>query len=153
MNSKQKVVLDTNIIIKLDDDRVDPELVKSSFEIYSTNAQLSEIKADKNYKRQESRLKYYDMLSPVSIHLESGVLVGKLILNYDTPLTSKIGKVFENIRGSSNKPNTWIDSLIAEVAKENNLILVTDERKIIARAKQNKIEVMNYEEFRHKIEK
>ena len=52
MNSKQKVVLDTNIIIKLDDDRVDPELVKSSFEIYSTNAQLSEIKADKNYKRQ-----------------------------------------------------------------------------------------------------
>ena len=153
MNSKQKVVLDTNIIIKLDDDKINPELVKSSFEIYSTNAQLSEIKADQNYERQESRLKYYDMLSPIPLNLESGVLVGKLILNYDTPLTSKIGEVFENIRGTSNKSNTWIDSLIAEVAKENNLILVTDERKIITRAKQNGIDVMNYEEFIHEIKK
>ncbi|WP_159518269.1 PIN domain-containing protein [Sunxiuqinia indica] len=153
MIPKPKIILDTNIIIKLDDDGINPELVKSVFEVYSSIAQLSEIKADNNLNRQNSRLKYYDSLSPISLNLESGALFSKLILNYDTPLTNHIGEVFNEIKGESNKQNTWIDALIAEIAKENNLILVTDEKKIIARALRHEISVMNYNEFRHEIGK
>ena len=151
MKQKQKVILD--IIIKLNDDEINPELIKSEFEVYSTIAQLSEFKADKNKERQNDRLKYYETLSPISLNLESGALVDILVLDYDTPLTDRVGEIFENIKGNSNKTNTWIDALIAEVAKENHLILVTNDDRTANRAIENSIKVMDYFELINRIKK
>ena len=40
MNSKEKVLLDTNIFIKLDKQKVAPNLILSKYEIFSANAQF-----------------------------------------------------------------------------------------------------------------
>ncbi len=148
MKPKEKVILDTNIFIKLDEDGVDPDLVRSTFEVYSTNAQLSEIQADKNINRQKRRLIYYNKISPTKLNLDSGIWLDKLTWDDDQPWRDEIGDVVEDVRGNSNKSNTWIDALIAEVAKENNLVLVTHESKIINRATRNGIKVLDYHEFK-----
>jgi len=148
MKPKEKVILDTNIFIKLDEDGVDPDLVRSTFEVYSTNAQLSEIQADKNINRQKRRLIYYNMISPTKLNLDSGIWLDKLTWDDDQPWRDEIGDVVEDVRGNSNKSNTWIDALIAEVANENNLVLVTHESKIINRATRNGIKVLDYHEFK-----
>lgn len=152
MNAKKKVILDTNIFVKLDDERIEPRLVKSKFEIYSTNAQLSELTADKNLLRKESRLEYYHKLNPIKLNLKSGIWLDKLIWNDEQPWIDEINSVVEDIRGNSDKTNTWIDALIAEVAKSNNLILVTHEKKIAERAGRNGIIVLDFDAFKILIE-
>lgn len=147
MKNKKQVILDTNIFVKLDEENIDPNLVKSRFKIFSSNAQLSEILADKNHTRKESRTKYYHSLSPVKLKLESGVWIDKLIWDDDQIWQDNPSATVENIRGNSNKSNTWIDAMIAEVAKLNNLILVTHEAKIRKRAIKNGISVLDYNQF------
>lgn len=148
MSIKQKVIFDTNIFVKLDESSIEPSIVTSNFEVYSTNAQLSELKAITDEKRRTRRVNYYLKINPTKLNLESGVWIDKLTWDDDQPWKDIISQTVVHIAGNSKKQNTWIDALIAEVAKENALLFVTDEKeKVRDRAIKEEIEILDFEQL------
>lgn len=147
MKEKTKVILDTNVFIKLDELEIDINVIRNVFDVYSTNAQKSELENIENEKLRMRRLQFYNSLSPKLLPLESGLWVDKLRWEDSQTWKDEVGQNFDLIKGNSEKSNTIIDALIAEVSIINNYTLVTDEKRIIKRVRSMNASVLNFESF------
>lgn len=147
MKKKLAVILDTNIIVKLDELHISPFKVKEKFNLFTTNAQKSEILNDSNEERKKSRLRYYDGLNAKKLQIESGIWIDKLTWDDSQNWNDESGEIFESIAGESKKQNTLVDALIAETSIFNNYTLVTDETRNINRVKSLQGKVLSFSEF------
>lgn len=144
---KEKVIFDTNVFIKLDENNIEPSIVKLKFEVYSSNAQFSEFINIKITALRKRRLDYYEQISPIQLNLQSGNWNDNLIWDDEQPWIDDSTDVYKSIRGNSNNQNTWLDALIADVASRNDITLVVHDRKLKQRAIRNEIKVLELEPF------
>jgi predicted nucleic acid-binding protein len=145
-----KYMLDSNIYDYLLDNEVDIEKVKGLGDYYSTNVQSSEIRNIKNEKRKEDLLKIYEQLEPKKIVLRSGIWIDDLRWDDEQPWVDDIQEEAKSLLGNSiNKP--WKDALIGEIAKVENITLVSNDRGFRDKAKTIGIDSIDAKEFLNKI--
>jgi len=124
-SEKQKVFFDTNIFSRILDHETNIEQIIENYEVYSSHIQEDELKNTKNEERRTKLLNTFKEINP--IQLNPSFVFGKTKF----PIRFSNGKLLFAIRKKldaiKTKPNNLDDSLIAEIAIIDNLILVTDD--------------------------
>lgn len=152
MSDKHKFILDTNVFDYIYDKKIELLNLLAVGEYYTTNIQLSEIKNIPNPERRRGLLALYQELPQSKILLESGVWIDDLQWDDEQPWRDDIGDVVNRLNGNTEgKP--WKDSLIGEITKLNNLILVTNDKSLLVRLNSQKINCKSQEEFDQLVEK
>jgi rRNA-processing protein FCF1 len=144
-------MLDTNVYDYLLKNKVDIEKVKNSGDYYSTNVQASEIRNIKDEKKREELMQIYGQLKPEKIPLRSGIWIDDLRWDDDQPWVDDIQEDAKSLLGNSEKKKPWRDALIGEIAKVENIILVSEDKDFRNKARANGINSTDAQEFLSKI--
>ena len=144
--TKKSFLLDTNVFDFLLNENIDISVLTDLGEYYTTNVQFSELKNVPDKTLRDKLLRLYSDLPQTKIILESGIWIDDLYWDDDQLWRDEIGQTARDLAGNSeNKP--WKDALIGEIAKINNLILVTNDSSFRNKAKFIGISVMRIDEF------
>jgi predicted nucleic acid-binding protein len=144
--TKKPFLLDTNVFDSLFNKNIDTSVLTDFGEYYTTNVQFSELKNIPDKKLRDNLLKLYSDLPQTKIILESGIWIDDLYWDDDQLWRDEIGQTARDLAGKSDK-KPWKDALIGEIAKINNLILVTNDTSFRNKAKVIGISVMLIDEF------
>jgi len=127
-------MLDSNVFDYILVNRISAADVCSLGEIYITNVQISEIAniTDHDKKRQLQRL--IDDIAPTKLLLKSGVWIDELHWDDDQPWIDEVNEDCSRMIGNATSNPPWRDALIAEVTKNQNIILITNDAKFLKRA-------------------
>ena len=129
-----KYFLDTNVFDYLLLNDIDIKRIQSKGEYFTSNIQKSEIKNIKDVERRNNLINLYESLKQEKLLLKSGIWLDDLYWDDEQPWIDEIGKIaLELIGNSKNKP--WKDALLGEIAKVNNLMIVTNDKNFAKRAK------------------
>ena len=129
-----KYFLDTNVFDYLLLNDIDIKRIQSKGEYFTSNIQKSEIKNIKDVERRNNLINLYESLKQEKLLLKSGMWLDDLYWDDEQPWIDEIGKIaLELIGNSKNKP--WKDALLGEIAKVNNLMIVTNDKNFAKRAK------------------
>jgi len=138
-------LLDTNSISTIYKKNIEIEKIINKGQLYTTNVQFSEISNIKNKNEKHKQLNLYNSLNMIKLQLNTGIWSNNLRWDNKQLWINDKGQDFEELNGNSNKQVH--DSLIGEVAKINNLILVTNDRKLTIMANSIEINTLTIEEF------
>lgn len=145
MKNKTKYFLDTNVFDKLLLQNIQTEVLLANGIYFSSNVQLSELKNITNTDKRDKLLTYYYSLQQEKLLLQSGIWLDALYWDDEQPWIDEINETAQNLSGKSVK--TWQDALIGEIAKLNNLVLVTCDLGFINKAKCNDIKAITCDIF------
>lgn len=142
--TKKRFILDSLVFDFILDNGIEISKLTDIGEYFTTNVQHSELKNIPDKIKRNKLLKIYFDLPQTKINLESGVWSDVLYWDDDQPWRDEIGQTARELVGNSKK---WRDALIGEIAKINNLILVTDDGRFINKARSTEISIMQLDEF------
>ncbi|BDU35746.1 type II toxin-antitoxin system VapC family toxin [Vibrio nigripulchritudo] len=142
-----KYILDSNVFDYILDNGVSVNNVKAKGELYITNVQLSEISNIPNVTRRSALEELVSKLSLEKLVLDSGIWLDDLKWDDEQPWRDEVGDECKSLLGNATKNTPWKDALIGEVAKNKELILVTNDQKFAARAKKNDISTVSASEW------
>lgn len=137
-------LLDTNVFDYIIKASIPICTLKSKSPIYITNVQFSEIKNIPDIKKRNSLLSIIQELKPIVLPLESGVWLDSLYWDDSGTWIDKIGNIYIQILANGNG---YGDALSGEVAKSNQLTLITDDKRFANKALKLGIKVLSIEDF------
>lgn len=136
-------MFDTNIFNKISDSQIDIDLFRE-FPLYITHVQRGELNKTLDTERRKKLMEIFKIIPSKRISTESTVFGISVFGECKFSDDSLYGKIKAELDKQKKEPNNMQDSLIAETAIKNNLILVTDDkclRKIVRGLKGNAIEL------------
>ncbi len=146
-NSSNKFLLDTNILDDIESGKVDIEVIlkahKQGSQFFITHIQVDEVNKMKDV---EKRGKLFFVLStlPSQLRETDSVVLGVSRWDYSKWGT---GEVMERLRVGKTDAKSAKDALIGETAVNNNLTLITNDRKLMNRVRREGCSVLTGEEF------
>ena len=144
--NKLRYFLDTNVFDYILDYNVELTRLLKIGIFYTSNVQYSELQNVKNEHRRHNLMKLYNCLPQKKLLLESGIWLDELHWDEEQIWIDEIGDtVISLTKNNINKP--WKDSLIAEIAKNNQLIIVTNDKGFQVKAKGINIQALSVVEF------
>ena len=144
---KMNFLLDTNVFDFILDNSIEVGKLMTIGDFYTTNVQYSELKNISNDARRDELLKIYSDLQQTKVNLESGIWIDDLYWDDEQIWVDDIGQTAQDFTESKHK-KPWKDALIGEIAKNKELILVTNDINFRNKAKSLDIESISPEEFK-----
>lgn len=144
--NKKNYLLDTNVFDFILERSIKISKLTEIGEYFTTNVQHSELKNIPDMDKRNKLLKIYSDLPQTKINLESGIWIDDLYWDDNQPWKDEVGQTAQKLVGNSQK-KPWKDALIGEIAKINNLILVTNDSTFENKAKTTGIMVIRTQEF------
>ena len=141
-----KYFLDTNVFDFIIDNNIDIVALQLRGTFYTSNIQESEIKNTKNIDKLNKLLKAYNSLKQEKLLLSSGIWLDDLYWDDEQPWVDEIGEIAIKLIGNTKK-KPWKDALMGEIAKLNNLVLVTNDDKLLKRASLHNIKAITTRQF------
>ena len=131
-------LLDTNVFDFLLNENINIKKIKYTNNYYITNVQYSEIINIPDEIKRKKLCEILDILAPKKLLLKSGIWIDDLLWDDEQIWIDEINKNCIELTGNTvNKP--WKDALTREVAKEYDIILITNDKKFSKIAKLNNI--------------
>lgn len=143
MNFK-KYILDTNAFDFLLDEKVDLDKMQWCGQYFTTIVQESELTAvpAKKKDRREQLLKIYYTLPQEKILFDLTILDDIIMLDDDQTLVDQPSTFATDYTTSfANKP--WRDAMVVEIAKNNDLIIVTNDVGMTTKAQGCDLKVIS----------
>jgi predicted nucleic acid-binding protein len=131
MNEKklsQGFMFDTNIFNSILDGEIEIELF-NRFKLYVTHIQSDELTSTKNIQRRGRLTEIFKKIPQEKMLTESGVwnISSWDDFKWSDPNDHLLEGILAEMDSQKKKPNNQQDSLIAETALRNNLVLVTND--------------------------
>lgn len=131
-----KYIFDTMIFNKILDRAINIDSILENSKVYVTHIQWDELNNTKNVERKNELVKVFKIVNPENIPTESAVYG---VSRWDQAKWPKENNIYEKIKFELDRikkdKNNIKDSLIAETAAKNQLILVTDDANLSKAAK------------------
>jgi len=138
--------LDTNVFDFLLDNNINIESLKTKGYFYTSNIQKSEILNIKNSDRRKKLMNIYLTLNQKKVSLKSGIWLDDLYWDDEQKWIDIIGEIPTNWTKNSEK-KSWKDALIAEIAKTENFVVISNDNNFIKKAKVFCIKIFTSIEF------
>jgi rRNA-processing protein FCF1 len=144
--SPKKYIFDTNVFDDIIDGKVSIDLIEENIknkfiEIYITHIQSDEIQNCSDIERRKKLSLFILKIKPIILATESFIL-GKSRLGFSR---LGAGEIYNKINTKSN--NHSDDALIGETAIENDLILVSNDKRLVSNVLKNNGKVIFVKEF------
>jgi len=108
---------------------------------------LSEIKNIPDTNKRSKLLNLIENLQPNKLNLDSGIWLDDLYWDDSQPWVDETGEAFKALLGNSQNKRPFKDALIGEVAKNHNLLLITNDKNFSNKAVLLGIKTMTIEDF------
>lgn len=139
---KHKYLLDTNFFDYVLDHDIAIYEFSELGEYYTSNVQYSELQNLQNQSRKKRLLEIYRALPQTKLPIQSGIWLDDLHWDDDELWNDEVGDLIILFTDSStSKP--WKDALIAEIAKYEELTIITNDKKFTSRARKIGINVIS----------
>jgi|GEM_PF-2075175 len=142
-----RFIFDTQIYDYILDNNVDSQVIDKCGTLYITNVQLSEIKNIPDTNKRSKLLNLIENLQPNKLNLDSGIWLDDLYWDDSQPWVDETGEAFKALLGNSQNKRPFKDALIGEVAKNHNLLLITNDKNFSNKAVLLGIKTMTIEDF------
>lgn len=123
-------MFDTNVYNDLLDGTLNIETLPKA-EYFCTFEQFDELIATKREERRKSLLATFRKIDPVELYVETLVLENGQLDHVKLGNGEIYYQVLQFLDKCKKKDNNFVDALIAEVASENGLVLVTSDKCLL----------------------